>query len=180
MRAAHQKKKQLRKPKAIPSQESTLRKHQQKIQERATKKKKRDDEDDDDEEDSGSDDEESADELLLTKETEGEKTQFNFEFSDMKEEFYGGIQLMLAKQLYSTGAAHDITEIIIKQDELGTVVHCEGETDVFAYASILPATKLAVSRTDYYPALLHMLYVTNWNSIRFVVGGIHATTGQLH
>lgn len=148
LREMHQKKKQQRKPQAVGSQDpttSSLRKQKkpQHIPEEVVgQKRKRNSRDDEDDEDSESEDE-SADELELTKNTEAEKSEFNFEFSDMKEDFYGGIQLMLAKQLYSTGAAHDLTEVIIKQDEVGTVVHCEGETDVFAYATIVPSVQLA-------------------------------------
>lgn len=147
LRTSHHKKKQLRKPKVLPSQEISLRKSQKKAKNRTKLRKEKETKEDEESESEESDEgEEAADDILLTKETEGERGQFNFEFSDMKADFYGGIQLMLAKQLYSTVAAHDLTEVIIQQDELGTVVHCEGESDVFAYASILPAVKIGVSR----------------------------------
>ena len=121
LREMHQKKKQQRKPQAVGSQNATAstssRKQKKPLhipEEVVGQKRKRNSRDDEDDEDSESEDE-SADELELTKTTETEKGEFNFEFSDMKEDFYGGIQLMLAKQLYSTGAAHDLTEVIIKQ-----------------------------------------------------------------
>lgn len=120
LREMHQKKKQQRKPQAVGSQNATAstssRKQKKPLhipEEVVGQKRKRNSQDEDDE-DSESE-AESADELELTKTTETEKGEFNFEFSDMKEDFYGGIQLMLAKQLYSTGAAHDLTEVIIKQ-----------------------------------------------------------------
>lgn len=65
-----------------------------------------------------SDDDEESDEedneLQLTNRN-AKTEEFSFDFSDMNDTFYGGIQLFLAKQLCSTTMAHDIAEVVCRQ-----------------------------------------------------------------
>lgn len=110
MKASKKKIKQLRKPKLV----------QTKAKEQSAKvgaKRKRAAEDSDDDDDNSDDEDKDEDELDLQVK-DGEVVQegaYTFEFSDVRDAFYGGIQLMLTKQVYSTGTAHDFAEIICKQ-----------------------------------------------------------------
>lgn len=111
LREMQKKKKQLRKPKS-GSEDKVMSKKQSMANVGQKRKRHEDNEDESESED----DDEPEDEILQVQDNVDQREgEFNFEFSDMKNEFYGGIQLMLAKQLYSTGAAHDIAQIIIDQ-----------------------------------------------------------------
>lgn len=60
------------------------------------------------------DESEEDNELQLTNKN-AKTEEFSFDFSDMNDNFYGGIQLFFAKQLANTTMAHDIAEVVCQQ-----------------------------------------------------------------
>ncbi len=87
---------------------------------------------------SGSDDEG----INLTDKVEHISEQFTFEFNDMRPAFTEGIcTLLKAKFIANPTEAYEIACKITAQTVVGTAIVCEGENDVFAFATILPLSK---------------------------------------
>eukprot|EP01031_Cornospumella_fuschlensis_P037708 gene37708-45810_t len=66
---------------------------------------------------------------------------FTFEFNDFNESFQDGIQLLI-KEFVKSPYSWSVTEALAEQGEVGTLVHCEGESDVFALATVMPLSEL--------------------------------------
>ena len=85
-------------------------------------------------------DSESDDDLLLEKQADEELVNMSFDFNDMKEEYSDGVSRMLHHLYDNEPDALEVANVITQQDIVGTAVCSEGESDVFAYATILPIT----------------------------------------
>ena len=93
--------------------------------------------------DSSSDEEESEDEgINITDKVEHISEEFTFEFNDMRPAFTEGIcTLLKAKFVANPTSAYDVACAITAQAVVGTAIVCEGENDVFAFATMLPLFK---------------------------------------
>lgn len=67
--------------------------------------------------------------------------EFSFEFSDFSAGFIDGIELLL-RSTWRSPVPYQLATVLANQGEVGTIVHCEGESDVFAFASIMPFSAL--------------------------------------
>ena len=61
-----------------------------------------------------------------------------FEFRDMRHEYSESIRLLLRNMVLNPSLAYEAACIITAQAAVGTVVCCEDESDVFAFATIIP------------------------------------------
>ncbi|RYH30083.1 hypothetical protein EON65_06365 [archaeon] len=105
-------------------------------------------------EDQNDEDEEEKDEKGVN---ESSFDSFTFEFNDFNESFQDGIQLLM-KEFVKSPYSWSLTEALAEQGEVGTLVHCEGETDVFALATIMPLSELQVQYVNHL-AYLHYCFL---------------------
>lgn len=117
---------------------------QRKQQERERKEEEDDDDLDNNENNDSDNDSESDNEKednLLAKHSSNDLISMTFEFNDMKESYSYGIALMLQFILLKH-EGRTVGDVIASQSEVGTAVVCEEGDDVFAYASIVPLSKI--------------------------------------
>ena len=100
------------------------------------------------EEDDGSDEDEEDEEIQLEGSSgKHESIPVTFEFTDMKageEDYIQSIRMLLRRSLFANpSTALSASESIARQTAVGTAVVCEGERDVFAFASVLPIAALS-------------------------------------
>ena len=91
--------------------------------------------------DSGSDDDEDGDddgEIRLQGAVEHISEEYTFEFNDMRDEFATGICTLLRSLVVNPTEAYKLASAISAQTTVGTAIVCEGEHDVFAFATVLP------------------------------------------
>jgi hypothetical protein len=92
-----------------------------------------DDEDEDDEDDG---------EIRLAGTVEHISEEFTFEFNDMRDDFANGVCTLLQRSLVvNPTEAWGLASTISAQSIVGTVIVCEGELDVFAFATVLPIAR---------------------------------------
>eukprot|EP01039_Chlorochromonas_danica_P010469 gene10469-11599_t len=102
----------------------------------------------DSDEESDDDDEEEEEEEEEERQNSGESEddqEFSFSFSDPSAQFLEGL-VLLFKQRWKSPYAFELASLVVNQEEVGTVVHCDGETDVFAFATVLPFSKLQANQ----------------------------------
>lgn len=92
--------------------------------------------------DAGHDDHDDAAEEEAEISLEGsvahESIPVTFEFRDMRHEYSESIRLLLRNMVSNPSLAYEAACIITAQTAVGTVVCCEDESDVFAFATIVP------------------------------------------
>lgn len=89
-------------------------------------------------------DEESEDgggEIRLQGAVEHISEEFTFEFNDMRDEFANGICTLLRSLVMNPTHAYTLASAISAQTIVGTAIVCEGEHDVFAFATVLPIAR---------------------------------------
>ena len=77
-------------------------------------------------------------EIALEGSVAHESIPVTFEFRDMRQEYSESIRLLLRNMVSNPSLAYEAACIITAQTTVGTVVCCEDENDVFAFATIIP------------------------------------------
>lgn len=113
------------------------------------------------EEEDGSDEEEDEEIQLEGSSGKHESIPVTFEFTDMKageEDYIQSIRMLLRRSLFANpSTALSASESIARQTAVGTAVVCEGERDVFAFASVLPIAALSEVLYIHSIAPIHMM-----------------------
>jgi len=101
------------------------------------------DSDDDDESASsnGSGNDDEDEDIKLQGAVEHISQEFTFEFNDMRDDFANGICTLLRSLVVNPTDAYTLSCAISAQTIVGTAIVCEGEHDVFAFATVLPIAR---------------------------------------
>ena len=93
------------------------------------------------ESESGDEESEDGGEIRLQGAVEHISEEFTFEFNDMRDEFANGICTLLRSLVMNPTDAYTLASAISAQTIVGTAIVCEGEHDVFAFATVLPIAR---------------------------------------
>lgn len=92
--------------------------------------------------DDSDDEDDSEDEIKLEGKVEQVSEDYTFEFNDMRDEYTTGIRTLLRSVISNPTEAYSLADRISAQKVVGTVINCEGGDDAFAFATVLPLTKV--------------------------------------
>lgn len=98
-------------------------------------------ESDDDEED----EEEEAADIDLSKKNSDNIQNFTFEFSDISVKHSNSLSTLMRPLISNSTAGYELVDIICLQEEVGTVVNCENDDDLFAMATSIEISSIEVS-----------------------------------
>lgn len=96
---------------------------------------------DEDEDDDNDDEDDDNDEINIQGAVEHISEEYTFEFNDMRDDFANGICTLLRSIVVNPTDAYTLASSISVQTIVGTTIVCEGEHDVFAFATVLPIAK---------------------------------------
>ena len=109
--------------------------------------------------------EEGDEEIRLEGTVTHESIPVTFEFRDMRHEYSEGIRLLLRNIVFNSSMAYEAACIVTAQTSVGTVVCCEDENDVFAFATLIPIA-VHVSQVN------DLMYLNSILIIFFIKGNI--------